>query len=48
MNCSNGRAYNSECFFDCNTGYELLGERRLTCQANGSYDNLKPICKSEL
>ncbi|KAF5278300.1 hypothetical protein FQR65_LT03568 [Abscondita terminalis] len=31
--------------YTCNSGYKLIGDKQLTCMANGQYDHLPPTCK---
>ena len=49
MSCSSGRVgvgYEGDtCSFTCNTGYGLAGSDNRTCQSNGSWGGIEPICK---
>ncbi|KAF5305313.1 hypothetical protein FQA39_LY09278 [Lamprigera yunnana] len=33
--------------YSCNLGYKLVGERQLTCMANGQYNHVPPTCTEE-
>ena len=39
-----GTTYESVVVFQCNNGYDLVGESSLECLASGSWDNVKPTC----
>ena len=41
-----GNNCNDIVFFDCNPGYQLEGQRSVTCLPTGRWSNLVPICKS--
>nr|XP_039261632.1 P-selectin-like [Styela clava] len=49
--CSDKNNYQSECLFSCNEGFELVGQKRITCRAasgigtSGEWDNKPPTCK---
>ena len=34
----------SRALFDCLPGYEVDGEKELTCQSNGKWDFAAPLC----
>merc|ERR1719163_2737904 len=40
----NGRNYKSKCTFKCNTGYNMKGQKHLTCQDSGVWTSAKPTC----
>ncbi|KAL4232596.1 hypothetical protein ACF0H5_007286 [Mactra antiquata] len=41
---TDGTTYLAVTTFQCNNGYTLNGESSLTCQADGTWDNFKPVC----
>ena len=44
VSCNNGNLYNSQCIFDCNEGYRLIGNKISICQANGLFSST-PSCE---
>ena len=38
--------YQSVATYQCNTGYDLIGESSRTCQADGNWSEQEPICQS--
>lgn len=38
--------YQSVATYQCNIGYNLIGESNRTCQANGNWSGMEPICQS--
>ena len=38
--------YQSVATYQCNTGYNLIGESDRTCQADGNWSGVEPICQS--
>lgn len=45
---SNVTITGTQATFDCRPGYELVGERSLTCSFSGFWDNQFPYCKGKL
>lgn len=41
----NGTTYLSTATIFCNTGYDLSGSQRSTCQASGRWSNTNATCK---
>ena len=37
--------YGSEATYNCNDTYVLLGENQRTCQVNGEWSELEPLCE---
>ena len=48
INCSLGDdgapSYEDICSFTCNTGYEVTGSESRTCQSDGSWSGINPVC----
>ena len=40
-------SYEVTCSFTCNTGYELIGSSKRTCQSDGSWSGTNTMCRSE-
>ena len=45
LDCSDGNWFGSECNFNCNTGYRLVGMRLLRCVDDGRWDGSQPYCQ---
>ncbi|XP_076807337.1 sushi, von Willebrand factor type A, EGF and pentraxin domain-containing protein 1-like [Clavelina lepadiformis] len=43
--CTNFNFFESTCNFQCNSGYDLVGESTSTCQADRTFSNMQPICE---
>ena len=41
---SSGMTFGSTASFECDSGYMLVGEEELTCQADGQWSGEEPIC----
>ncbi|XP_044530191.1 E-selectin [Gracilinanus agilis] len=49
MNCSPNSGtfpWNTTCVFDCESGFELKGSKRLHCSSSGKWDMEKPVCQA--
>uniref|UniRef100_A0A7N4P9N5 E-selectin n=1 Tax=Sarcophilus harrisii TaxID=9305 RepID=A0A7N4P9N5_SARHA len=49
MNCSQSPGifpWNTTCVFDCDSGFELTGSKRLHCNSSGKWDMEKPMCQA--
>lgn len=42
---SSGKEYQSTATFSCDTGYTLIGNDTLTCQADETWSDSHPVCK---
>ena len=42
-----GISFGSTATYSCQIGYRLVGEPTRTCQANGQWSGVAPVCKSE-
>lgn len=45
--CSDGTNYQSQCKFNCNLGYDLIGESVRTCLASGIWTGAEVACESK-
>ncbi|XP_074164413.1 E-selectin isoform X2 [Sminthopsis crassicaudata] len=48
-NCSQSLGifpWNTTCVFDCDSGFELTGSKRLHCNSSGKWDMEKPMCQA--
>ena len=47
LNCSFGKIahYEDICSFSCNTGYEITGNVKRTCQNDGNWSGNEVMCK---
>lgn len=46
VTCSENYNYKSECQFECDNGYKLLGNAKLQCRHNATWDVSPPYCES--
>uniref|UniRef100_A0A5F8G7M7 Selectin E n=1 Tax=Monodelphis domestica TaxID=13616 RepID=A0A5F8G7M7_MONDO len=49
INCSPNSGtfpWNTTCVFDCESGFELMGSKRLHCSSSGKWDMEKPVCQA--
>ncbi|XP_056671485.1 E-selectin [Monodelphis domestica] len=49
INCSPNSGtfpWNTTCVFDCESGFELTGSKRLHCSSSGKWDMEKPVCQA--
>ena len=39
-----GRNFSAEALYECNEGYELVGDRSRRCEASGEWSGTEPTC----
>ena len=44
----NGRTFGSTATYQCNEGFNLIGDMQRMCQNNGEWSGNEPICESQL
>nr|CAB3266741.1 sushi, von Willebrand factor type A, EGF and pentraxin domain-containing protein 1-like [Phallusia mammillata] len=45
LKCTNEDKFGSKCTFSCDKGYSLEGEKVLTCNEKGNWDQTSPTCR---
>ncbi|CAL8263280.1 unnamed protein product [Lota lota] len=45
--CTQGFVVDSRCDFTCEPGYRIIGQHSRTCQADGSWSSVEPVCTDD-
>ena len=43
-----GNKFEDKVLYPCHQGYEIIGDKELTCSADGSWSGVTPRCQSKL
>jgi len=45
VSCSTLDQFGSQCSYDCNYGYKLVGSNTRVCQESGAWTGIQPVCE---